>query len=116
VCGHAQRLVARSYPDKVALILKNPDRNCNDSGQVPAQFTAARTQLSAPLGDRALIRVGSTRGTVPYFSERDLARIRRLPFGLRLSSDEPANVTGDQGQPEMGDTRRYMSPKALVEV
>jgi hypothetical protein len=39
-----------------------------------------------------------------------------LPFGLRLSIDEPANAIGNQGQPEIGDTRIYMSPTAIMEV
>lgn len=30
VCGHAQRLVARSSPDKVALTIENPVRNCKN--------------------------------------------------------------------------------------
>jgi hypothetical protein len=118
VCGRAQRLVARFYPGKVALILENPDHNCNDLGSVPApyQFVPAITRLPAPLGNRALMRVGQKRGTLPYFSERDLASVRRLPFRLRLSSDEPANVTGRQGQAEIGDTRAYTSPKAALEL
>ena len=112
-CGHAPRLVARAYPDKVSLIFENPDTSCNAEvlGAVPAS-----ARLPAPLGRRALVRVGSTRGTIPYFSERDLASIRRPPFGLRLSTDEPADVSGSQGQPEIGDTRIYMSPTAIMEV
>jgi hypothetical protein len=118
MCGHAQRLVALSYPGKVALVLENPDRRCKDIGSAPAitQLMPARARLPEPMGNRALVRVGSTRGTMPYFSERDLASVRRLPFGLRLSSDEPANVVGAQGQPEIGDTRRYMSPVAIMQV
>ncbi len=118
LCGHAQRLVARSHRDKVALILENPDRHCKDIASAPAitQLTPASARLPAPLGNRALVRVGSTRGTIPYFNERDLASVRSLPFGLRLSSDEPANVVGTQGQPEIGDTRRYMSPAAILQV
>jgi hypothetical protein len=112
-CGHAPRLVARSFPDKVSLIFENPDTKCNGEviGSVPAS-----AHLPAPLGNRALIRVGSTRGTIPYFNERDLASVRRLPFGLRLSSDEPAYVTGAQGQPEIGDTRTYLSADAAMEI
>jgi hypothetical protein len=116
VCGHAQRLIARSSPDKVALIFENPDHNCNDLGATFSQLVPASTRLPTPLGNRALIRVDQTRGTLPYFSERDLASIRRLPFGLRLSGDEPSDLTGRQGQLEIGDTRTYMSPKALLEV
>jgi hypothetical protein len=111
VCGHAQRLVARSYPDKVALIFKNANRTCKDPGSVPtvSQLLPASTRLPAPLGNRALIRVGSTRGTIPYFSERDLASVRRLPYGLRLSSDKPANFVASQGEPEIGDTRIHVA-------
>jgi hypothetical protein len=117
VCGHAQRLVARSYPGKVALILENPDHNCKeDPGNATFPQLPASTRLPEPLGNRALIRVGATRGTLPYFSERDLASVRRLPSGLRLSRDEPSDFTGRRGQPEIGDTRTYMSPKALLEV
>jgi hypothetical protein len=112
-CGHAPRLVARSYPGKVSLILENPDINCNAEviGAVPA-----RARLPAPLGNRALVRAGSTRGTIAYFSERNLARVGRLPFGLRLAVDEPAAGAGSNGRPEIGDTRIYMSPTALMEV
>ncbi len=118
VCEHAQRLVARSYPGKVALILVNPDRNCKeDPGNATfSQRIPASTRLPEPLRNRALIRVGSTRGTIPYFSERDLASVRKLPFGLRLSIDKPSDFTGRRGQPEIGDTRTYMSPKALLEI
>jgi hypothetical protein len=115
-CGRGPRLVARSYPGKVALILENPDRSCNVDEDAGAQYTAAKTELAAPLGDRALVRAGSTSGTIPYFSERDLATVRRVPFGLRLTSDEPVNATGPRGQPVMGDTRTYMSPRALIEI
>jgi hypothetical protein len=115
VCDHDSRLVARSYPGMVSVILENPDTKCdaNVLGSVPV---AVNTRLSAPLGNRALVRVGSTRGGIPYFSERDLATIRRLPFGLRLSIDEPSDDLGLQGQPEIGDTRIYMSPRAILEV
>jgi hypothetical protein len=119
VCGHAQRLVARSYPDKIAVIFENPDRNCKNPGDVPplpSERIAASARLPVSLGNRALIRVGQTRGTLPYFSERDLASIRRLPFGLRLSSDKPGDFIGPQSQGEISDIRRYMSPKALMEV
>ncbi len=112
-CGHAPRLVARAYPDKVSLIFENPDTNCN--AEVIGSALAS-TELPMPLGNRALVHVGSTRGTIPYFSERDLASIGRLPFGLRLSSDAPADVTGPQGQPEIGDTRTYVSPDAAMEI
>lgn len=116
VCTRAQRLVARSHPGQVALIFENPAHGCkypgSDSGGVPAP---ASTRLPAPLGDRALIRAGRTRGTIPYFNERDLASIRRLPFGLRLSRDVPASAYGPQG-PEIGDTRQYISPKAAMVV
>jgi len=118
VCGHAQRLVARSSPDKVVLTIENPVRNCKDPGNPPeiTLVIAASTRLRAPLGKRALIRVGQTRGTIPYFDERDLASIRRLPFGLRLSSDEPTDAIGPRLQPEPGDIRRYMSSKAFLEI
>jgi hypothetical protein len=118
VCAHAQRLVARSYPGKVALILENPDRNCKeDPGNTTfSQLIPASTRLPEPLRNRALIRVGSTRGTIPYFSGRNLASVRRLPFGLLLSRDGPSDSTGRRGQPEIGDTRTYMSPKALLEI
>jgi hypothetical protein len=112
-CRHAARLVARSYPDKVSLIFRNPANNCD--AEVP-HLVPASTRLPAPLGNRALVRVGATRGTIPYFSERDLASVRRLPFGLRLSSDGPADAYGSQGQPELGDTRMYLSPNAAMEV
>jgi hypothetical protein len=117
VCERAQRLVARSYPDKVALIFENPAHGCEDPGSESGGLPLpASTHLPAPLGHRALIRVGSTRGTIPYFRERDLASIRKLPFGLRLSSDVPANAYGPLGHAEIGDTRRFMSPKAFLEV
>lgn len=112
VCGRTQRLVARSYSDKVALILENPAHGCKDPGSEPGGLPIpVSTHLPAPLGSRALIRVGSTKGTIPYFHGRDLASIPRLPFGLRFSSDAPANTSG-----EIGDTRSFMSPKALMEV
>jgi hypothetical protein len=116
VCIRAQRLLARSYPDKVALILANPAHGCEgpDSGAGGLPQPAI-IRLPAPLGDRALIRVGSTSGTIPYFDERDLASIRRLPFGLRLRRDVPADFYGPQG-PEIGDTRQYTSPKAVMEI
>jgi hypothetical protein len=117
VCGHTERLIARSYSDKVALIFENPVRNCNaDDNSVPVGIPVS-TQLAAPLGKRALIRVGARIGwTIPNFSERDLASVRRLPLGLRLSSDAPADATGSQGQPEIGDTRVYLSSRAIVEL
>jgi hypothetical protein len=112
VCGRAQRLVARSYSDKVALIFENPTHGCIDSGSEPSGLPIpVSIHLPEPLGNRALIRVGSTRGTIPYFHGRDVASIDRLPFGLRLISDAPANTSG-----EIGDTRRFMSPQALMEV
>jgi hypothetical protein len=113
VCGHAQRLVARSYPTKVVLVFENPDRNCHAE---EIQRMPASTRLAVPLGSRALVRAGSTKATIPQFSERHLARVRRLPFGLRLSGDGPADASGPQGQAEIGDTRTYMSPKAIMVV
>jgi hypothetical protein len=114
-CNHKSRLLARVSPGKVSVILENPDTKC-DVTEVGSAPVSVSTRLSAPLGNRALVRVGSTRGGIPYFSERDLATVRRLPFGLRLSIDEPSADLGLQGQPEIGDTRIYMSPKAIMEV
>ena len=62
------------------------------------------------------MRAGSTRGTIAYFSERDLAQVRKLPFRLQLVSDAPANVTGKNGQQQIGDTRVYLSPHAAMEI
>lgn len=118
LCIHAQRLVARSYPHRVALIFENPAHGCQnpESGSGPDGLPQpAIAHLPAPLGNRALVRAGSTSGTIPYFNERDLASIRRLPFGLRLSGDVPASAYGPRG-PEIGDKRQYTSPKAAMTV
>lgn len=95
-CGHEPRLVARSYPDKVTLVWVNPDTNCNVE---TARAVAVRITLPEALGARPLVHA-SGRGRIPYFSQRDFARVTVLPPGYRLSSEVPA------GQP-VGDRRTY---------
>ncbi len=98
-CGHDPRLVARSYPDKVTLVWVNPDTNCNAE---TARAVAVLTRLPEPLGNRPLVHASGS-GRVPYFSQRDFARVTVLPAGYRLSSEVPA------GQP-VGDRRTYTIP------
>jgi hypothetical protein len=109
-CGHAPRLVARSYPRKVTLNWVNPDTHCHAEMLGSA---SGRARLPAPLGARALLQAAS--GTpVPYFDERDLARAGALPARFRLSSDLPWDIGEfpsvsfpDPAQFAVGDTRTY---------
>lgn len=109
-CGHAPRLVARSYPGKVTLTWVNPDTNCHAEmlGSAPG-----RARLPAPLGTRVLLQAASG-APVPYFDERDLARAGALPARFRLSGDLPWDVGEfpsvsfpDPAQFAVGDTRTY---------
>jgi hypothetical protein len=98
-CGHDPRLVARSYPDKVTLVWVNPDTNCNAE---TLRSAVVRIRLPEPLGSRPLVQAsGGSR--IPYFDQRDFARVTVLPVGYRLSSEVPA------GQP-VGDRRIYTIP------
>jgi hypothetical protein len=98
-CGHDPRLVARSYPDKVTLIWDNPDTNCNAE---TLRSAVVRIKLTEPLDNRTLVQA-SGGGHIPYFDQRDFARVTVLPAGYRLSSEVPA------GQP-VGDRRIYTIP------
>ncbi len=98
-CGHDPRLVARSYPRKVTLIWINPDTNCNGE---TLESTVVPIRLPKPLGNRPLVQAsGGSR--IPYFDDRDLARVTVLPAGFQLRGEFPA------GQP-VGDTRTYAGP------
>jgi hypothetical protein len=61
-CGHRPRLVARSYPDRVTLILINPDTSCNAEA---IKQVAVSTSLPTPLGARALVQA-STGARIRY--------------------------------------------------
>jgi hypothetical protein len=98
-CGHKPRLVARSHPDKVTQVWVNPDATCNAE---TARAVAVRIVLPEPLGNRPLAHASGS-GRIPYFSQRDFARVTVLPAGYRLSSEVPA------GQP-VGDRRTYTIP------
>ncbi len=98
-CGHDPRLVARSYPRKVTLIWVNPDTNCNGE---TLRSAVVRIRLAEALGNRQLVQAGDG-GQIPYFDQRDLARVTVLPAGFRLRGEFPA------GQP-VGDTRTYPGP------
>jgi len=98
-CGHDPRLVARSYPRKVTLIWVNPDTNC--SGET-LRSTVVRIRLLEPVGNRLLVHAAGS-GRIPYFDDRDLARVTVLPAGFQLRGEFPA------GQPA-GDKRTYAGP------
>ena len=86
VCGRRPMLMASPTRRKVTLTWLNPDTSC---GAEPIGLVAAHAILRAPLGSRALLQA-STRTAIPYFSERDLARVTILPPGFRLTSDLPS--------------------------
>jgi hypothetical protein len=98
-CGYDPKLVARLFPDKVTLTWLNPHTNCDAETLLSA---VVHTTLPDPLGDRPLVQASGGR-QIPYFDERDLARVTVLPPGYRLRGDYPA------GQPA-GDTRTYTWP------
>jgi hypothetical protein len=98
-CGHVPRLVARLRLQKVALTWVNPDTNCNAE---TLRSAVVRTRLAEPLGERSLVQAAAG-GRIPYFDQRDLARVTVLPAGFRLRSEFPA------GQP-VGDKRAYTAP------
>jgi hypothetical protein len=97
-CGHVPRLVARSYPSKVTLVWVNPDTDCHVE---TARAVAVRITLPEPLAGRFVVHPSG--GRIPYFSEREFARVTVLPVGYRLSSEVP------DGQPA-GDRRTYAVP------
>jgi len=116
-CGHAPRLVARSYPRKVTLTWINPDTNCHAEMLGSA---SGRARLPAPLGTRALVQAASGE-PVSYFDERDLARVSVLPARFRLSSDLPWGISEfpsvsfpDPTQWAVGDTRTYTRPASTA--
>jgi hypothetical protein len=98
-CGHDPRLVARSYPAKVTLVWVNPDTSCNAE---TLRSAVVRIRLAEPLGNRPLVHASGS-GRIPYFDQRDFARVTVLPAGYRLSSEVP------DGQP-VGDRRTYIIP------
>jgi hypothetical protein len=75
--GRDPRLVARSYPSEVTLVWVNPDTNCNAE---TLRRPVVRITLAEPLGDRLLVQ-SSGGGRIPYFDQRDLARVTVLPAG-----------------------------------
>jgi hypothetical protein len=105
-CGHAPRLVARSYARRVTLIFLNPDTTCGPETTGQLLLLPSRVRLPEPLGHRLLTRSGY-RARLPYFDERDLAAIGLIPAGFRLAGDFPATLTLRSGQPYTGDTRVY---------
>jgi hypothetical protein len=112
-CGHAPRLVARSYPRKVTLTWVNPITSCHAEMLGTA---SGRTRLPAPLGTRALVQATSD-APISYFDERGLARVGVLPAGFRLSSDLPWDSSEipsaslpDAAQWAVGDIRAYTRP------
>lgn len=105
-CGHDPQLVARSYPRKVTLTWVSPDTSCNAE---VIRFAAVSVRLPAPLGNRALVQA-SGGGPVPYFDQRNLARVTVLPAGFRLSSDLPSASSTESGRWAVGDTRTYTGP------
>jgi len=116
-CGHAPRLVARSYPRQVTLTWVNPDTNCHAEMLGTA---AGRARLPTPLGTRALVQAASG-APVSYFDERDMARAGELPAGFRLSSDLPWDISEfpsvsfpDPAQWAVGNTRTYTGPASAA--
>ncbi|MDA8324240.1 MAG: hypothetical protein M0030_31115 [Actinomycetota bacterium] len=97
-CGHDPRLVAKSRPHSVSLVLAYPPMSCHAEA---FKTITVRTTLPQPLGSRALVRPGG--GRIPFFSQRQFARVTVLPAGYRLASEIPA------GQPA-GDRRTYTVP------
>lgn len=105
-CGHDPQLVARSYLRKVTLTWVSPDTRCDAE---VIRSAAVSVRLPAPLGNRALVQA-SGGSPVPYFHQRNLARVTVLPSGFRLSSDLPSASLTESGQQAVGDTRTYTRP------
>lgn len=94
-CGNVPRLVARYRPGKVTLVWVYPKMTCHAE---TTRDVTVRITLPKPLGTRTLAHPSG--GAIPYFSQRDFARVTFLPAGYRLASELPA------GQPA-GDKRTY---------
>ena len=105
-CGHDPRLVAGSNPSMVTLIWLNPDTNCNAE---VLQHAVVQATLPMPLGDRRLVQA-SGGGPVPYFDQRELARVTVLPAGFRLRREYPTEWISKRFHQAVGDTRAYAGP------
>ncbi len=95
-CGHAQRLRAHSYSNRVTLTLVTPVVPPTTLCLLDLMAETVSTRLPAPLGERRLVQASSGK-PIPYFDASQFARLTVLPPGCVLAGDFPAGGPHNRG-------------------
>jgi hypothetical protein len=116
-CSNLPHLVARSYPNRVTLVVRTatqaPDAVCPLMAEL-ASWSLSAT-IAAPLGRRPLVQALSGK-PIAYFDDRRLAGVGGLPHGFRFSGESPGvpfDLLLAPLHPAVGETRSYSGPGQL---